>query len=136
MGTPYLQRTLNLTLTNHIRDTLPALRSRLQAQILAMQKDVEDLKKFKPDDPALKAKAMIKYVCVCICVYLCVHVCVTCSSCSRQVQEILGPVLVVYVYPEEWESTLCLVNDTSPYGLTGSVFACNRDVVRKSMDIL
>ena len=64
MGTPYLQRTLNLTLTNHIRDTLPALRSRLQAQILAMQKDVEDLKKFKPDDPALKAKAMIKYVCV------------------------------------------------------------------------
>ena len=45
--------------------------------------------------------------------------------------------LAVYVYPEkEWESTLHLSNDTSPYGLTGSVFACNRDIVRKSMDIL
>ena len=60
-----------------------------------------------------------------------------CTPCSRQVQEIFGPVLAVYVYPEkEWESTLRLINDTSPYGLTGSVFACNRDVVRKSMDIL
>ena len=62
MGTPYLQKTLNMTLTNHIRDTLPALRSKLQAQILAMQKDVEELKKFRADDPALKAKAMIKFV--------------------------------------------------------------------------
>ena len=41
------------------------------------------------------------------------------------------------MYPEkEWESTLRLINDTSPYGLTGSVFARNRDVVQKSMDIL
>ena len=60
-----------------------------------------------------------------------------CTPCSRQVQEIFGPVLAVYVYPEkEWESTLRLINDTSPYGLTGSVFARNRDVVQKSMDIL
>ena len=52
-------------------------------------------------------------------------------------QEIIGPVLAVYVYSEkEWESTLCLINDTSPYGLTGNMFARNRDVVRKSMDIL
>ena len=76
MGTPYLQKTLNMTLTNHIRDTLPALRSRLQAQILAMQKDVEDLKKFKADDPALKAKAMIKCVEWCVCVCVCVCTCV------------------------------------------------------------
>ena len=45
--------------------------------------------------------------------------------------------LVVYVHPEkEWESTLRLINDTSPYGLTGSVFACNRDIVQKSCDML
>ena len=82
MGTPYLQRALNLTLTNHIRDTLPALRSRLQAQILAMQKDVEDLKKFKPDDPALKAKAMIKCVCVSVCLSVCLCVgCVCVCTC-------------------------------------------------------
>ena len=30
MGTPYLQRVLNQQLTNHIRDTLPGLRDRLQ----------------------------------------------------------------------------------------------------------
>lgn len=30
MGTPHLQRTLNQQLTNHIRETLPALRDRLQ----------------------------------------------------------------------------------------------------------
>ena len=49
-------------------------------------------------------------------------------------QEIIGPVLAVYVYPEkEWESTLRLINDISPYGLTGSMFACNRDIVQKSM---
>ena len=33
-------------------------------------------------------------------------------------------------------STLRLINDTSPYGLTGSMFACNRDIVQKIMDIL
>ena len=30
MGTPYLQRVLNQQLTNHIRETLPGLRDRLQ----------------------------------------------------------------------------------------------------------
>ncbi len=71
--------------------------------------------------------------CVCVCVY----VYVTCTPCSCQVQEIIGPVLAVYVYPEkEWESTLRLINDTSPFGLTGSMFTCNWDIVQKSMDIL
>ena len=66
--------------------------------------------------------------CVRVCIYVCVCVCVCVmfTPCSRQVQEIFGPVLVVYVYPEkEWESTLRLINDTSPCGLTGSVFARN-----------
>lgn len=39
-------------------------------------------------------------------------------------QELFGPVLGVYVYPDaEWESTLELVDTTSRYGLTGSIFA-------------
>ena len=42
-------------------------------------------------------------------------------------QEIFGPVLTVYVYPDsEAEETLELVNETSPYGLTGAVFASDR----------
>ena len=32
MGTPYLQRVLNQQLTNHIRETLPGLRKRLQVK--------------------------------------------------------------------------------------------------------
>ena len=40
MGTPYLQRQLNSQLTNHIKDTLPALRNKLQAQLLSMEKEV------------------------------------------------------------------------------------------------
>lgn len=44
MGTPFLQRTLNQQLTNHIRDSLPALRDKLQKQLLVLEKDVEDYK--------------------------------------------------------------------------------------------
>ncbi|XP_060584771.1 dynamin-1-like isoform X4 [Ruditapes philippinarum] len=62
MGTPYLQRVLNQQLTNHIRDTLPTLRSRLQAQLLSLEKDVEEFKNFRPDDPARKTKAMMQMV--------------------------------------------------------------------------
>jgi dynamin GTPase len=62
MGTAYLQRTLNQTLTNHIRDTLPSLRTKLQNQIQSMEKDVQEFKKFRPDDPAIKAKAMLNLI--------------------------------------------------------------------------
>ena len=42
-------------------------------------------------------------------------------------EEIFGPVLSVYVYPEnKWTETLQLLDDTSPYGLTGAVFAQDR----------
>ena len=42
-------------------------------------------------------------------------------------EELFGPVLTVYVYPDRaWKATLGLVNSTSPYGLTGSVFAQER----------
>ena len=39
-------------------------------------------------------------------------------------EEIFGPVLSVYVYPEaRWAETLTLVDRTSPYALTGSIMA-------------
>jgi 1-pyrroline-5-carboxylate dehydrogenase len=42
-------------------------------------------------------------------------------------EELFGPVLTVYVYPDkEWKGTLNLVNSTSPYALTGAVFAQER----------
>ncbi|KAJ8937715.1 hypothetical protein NQ318_015458 [Aromia moschata] len=62
LGTPYLQRILNQQLTNHIRDTLPSLRDKLQKQLLTLEKDVEQFKHFRPDDPAIKTKAMLQMI--------------------------------------------------------------------------
>ncbi|XP_030052892.1 dynamin-2 isoform X4 [Microcaecilia unicolor] len=62
MGTPHLQKTLNQQLTNHIRETLPALRSKLQSQLLSLEKEVEEYKNFRPDDPARKTKALLQMV--------------------------------------------------------------------------
>uniref|UniRef100_A0ABM0LYJ9 dynamin GTPase n=1 Tax=Saccoglossus kowalevskii TaxID=10224 RepID=A0ABM0LYJ9_SACKO len=62
LGTPYLQKALNQQLTNHIRDTLPQLRSKLQAQMLSMEKEVAEFKNFRPDDPSRKTKAMLQMV--------------------------------------------------------------------------
>jgi 1-pyrroline-5-carboxylate dehydrogenase len=42
-------------------------------------------------------------------------------------EEIFGPVLTIYVYHEDnFEQTLELVDDTSPYALTGSIFSKDR----------
>ena len=60
MGTPYLQKVLNQQLTNHIRETLPGLRDRLQKQMLSLEKEVEQYKYFRPDDPSIKTKAMLQ----------------------------------------------------------------------------
>ncbi|MBD3160303.1 MAG: L-glutamate gamma-semialdehyde dehydrogenase [Candidatus Lokiarchaeota archaeon] len=52
-------------------------------------------------------------------------------------EEIFGPVLTIYVYPdEEYKQTLHLCDKTSPYGLTGSIFAKNRDAIVLATDIL
>ena len=52
-------------------------------------------------------------------------------------EEIFGPVLTVHVYPEaKWEETLALVDSTSPYALTGAVFAQDRaaqDVANRAL---
>jgi len=82
MGTPYLQKILNQQLSNHIRETLPGkeqikyaglcikylplrssqlgLRDRLQKQYLGLEKEVEQYKYFRPDDPSIKTKAMLQ----------------------------------------------------------------------------
>ncbi|MEE4176502.1 MAG: L-glutamate gamma-semialdehyde dehydrogenase [Bacteroides sp.] len=42
-------------------------------------------------------------------------------------EEIFGPVLTIHVYPDEkFEETLQLCDNTSPYGLTGSIFSKDR----------
>jgi 1-pyrroline-5-carboxylate dehydrogenase len=41
--------------------------------------------------------------------------------------ELFGPVLTAYVYPEnQWQETMALVGRTSPYALTGAVFSQDR----------
>ena len=52
-------------------------------------------------------------------------------------EEIFGPVITIHVYADdEWESILELVDTTSPYGLTGAVWAHDRAVIRHAMDYL
>jgi 1-pyrroline-5-carboxylate dehydrogenase len=52
-------------------------------------------------------------------------------------EEIFGPVLTVHVYPEkEYEKNLEICNATSPYGLTGSIFAQDRTAIKKAMTVL
>ncbi|KAK2835812.1 hypothetical protein Q5P01_016296 [Channa striata] len=85
MGTPYLQRILNqvknshksrevkyaykfsdpftiFTTDNHIRDTLPAFCSHLQSQLLNLNKEAEEYKKYSPDDPAQRTKTLLQLV--------------------------------------------------------------------------
>jgi len=46
------------------------------------------------------------------------------------VEEIFGPVLTVYVYPDaEFEATCGLIDWTTNYALTGAIFAKDRDAV-------
>jgi 1-pyrroline-5-carboxylate dehydrogenase len=52
-------------------------------------------------------------------------------------EEIFGPVVTVYVYPEKkWEATLDLVDRTSPYALTGAVFANDRHAIDQARSVL
>lgn len=53
------------------------------------------------------------------------------------VEEIFGPVLTIYVYPEkEYEKNLELCDDTSPYALTGAIFADDRKAINKAFKAL
>lgn len=52
-------------------------------------------------------------------------------------EEIFGPVLTVYVYPAgSFEKTLALVDQTSPYALTGSIIATDRAAVELAVNKL
>jgi 1-pyrroline-5-carboxylate dehydrogenase len=51
--------------------------------------------------------------------------------------ELFGPVVTAYVYPEgKWEDTLELIDRTAPYGLTGAIFADDRQAVVEAEDKL
>jgi 1-pyrroline-5-carboxylate dehydrogenase len=48
-------------------------------------------------------------------------------------EEIFGPVVTAYVYDDDaWEETMQVIDQTSPYALTGSVFANDRAAVRQA----
>lgn len=49
-------------LTNHIRDTLPGFRSKLQSQLLALDKEAEEYRGYRPDDPSRKTKQLLQSV--------------------------------------------------------------------------
>jgi 1-pyrroline-5-carboxylate dehydrogenase len=52
-------------------------------------------------------------------------------------EEIFGPVVTAYVYPDnQFEETLEIVDKTSPYALTGSIFARDRAAIRVAMSAL
>ena len=51
--------------------------------------------------------------------------------------EIFGPVMSIYVYPDNaWSETLDVVDRTSPYALTGAVFSQDRSGVREALHVL
>jgi 1-pyrroline-5-carboxylate dehydrogenase len=64
---------------------------------------------------------------------------VTCSDPAHELftKEYFGPILGVYVYEDEdFDRTVRLVDETSPYGLTGALFATDRRIVDQVSDEL
>jgi 1-pyrroline-5-carboxylate dehydrogenase len=52
-------------------------------------------------------------------------------------EELFGPIVTAYVYPDsKWDETLELVDTTSPYGLTGAVFARDRAAIDSAAERL
>ena len=52
-------------------------------------------------------------------------------------RELFGPVVTMFVYPDsEWEQTLRVCDETSPYGLTGAVLANDRRAVLRAHEVL
>ena len=52
-------------------------------------------------------------------------------------EEIFGPVVTAYVYPDDdWMKTLSVIDRTSPYALTGAVFSRDRTGVRQAASAL
>jgi 1-pyrroline-5-carboxylate dehydrogenase len=56
---------------------------------------------------------------------------------KTMVEEIFGPVLTIYVYPaDEYDETLELCDRTSPYALTGAIFARDRQAIVRATEAL
>jgi 1-pyrroline-5-carboxylate dehydrogenase len=52
-------------------------------------------------------------------------------------EEIFGPVMTIYVYPDaEFAKTLEICNQTSPYALTGAIFAQDRSALVQASEVL
>lgn len=52
-------------------------------------------------------------------------------------EEIFGPILTLYVYEDkDWKKTLQLVDQTSPYALTGAIFAQDRYAINEATKAL
>jgi 1-pyrroline-5-carboxylate dehydrogenase len=52
-------------------------------------------------------------------------------------EEIFGPVVTAYVYEDaQWSETLKIIDRTSPYALTGSVFSTDRGAILEATDTL
>jgi len=53
------------------------------------------------------------------------------------VEELFGPILTIYIYPDnKFDDTLTLIDTTSNYALTGAIFSQDRDAIIKSMERL
>ncbi len=56
---------------------------------------------------------------------------------KTMVEEIFGPVMTIYVYDDaDYEKTLHLCDETSPYALTGTIFATDRTAVEMAERVL
>ena len=56
---------------------------------------------------------------------------------ESMVEEIFGPVLTVYIYDDEdFEATLKLCDESSPYALTGAIFAKSEKDIQMAYDTL
>ena len=56
---------------------------------------------------------------------------------ESMVEEIFGPVLTVYVYDDDkFEETLKLCDESSPYALTGAIFAKSEENIQKAYNAL
>ena len=52
-------------------------------------------------------------------------------------KELFGPILTIYIYnDDEFEQTLELIDNTSKYGLTGSIFSKNRKIITTCLNKL
>lgn len=56
---------------------------------------------------------------------------------DTMLEELFSPVLTVHIFPDgRWEETLRLCDSSTPYALTGALFACDRAVIARALDRL